>query len=120
MQKPLLLKKYCMPGVNMLQLNVKACCCSHLFELNLVHRPSITSVKSRIFKERLVDREHSLNKSKNTCTMLHTLYSVLRCSNRVHVSETTRRRPTHHFCLYLSQMSDNSESYRDTYPGCYV
>ncbi|KAI6656502.1 Zinc finger MIZ domain-containing protein 1 [Oopsacas minuta] len=62
MQKPLLLKKYCVSGLNMLQLNVRACCCSHLFELQLVHRPSITSVKNKISKERFIDSELSLNK----------------------------------------------------------
>uniref|UniRef100_A0A3P8YKY7 SP-RING-type domain-containing protein n=1 Tax=Esox lucius TaxID=8010 RepID=A0A3P8YKY7_ESOLU len=39
--KPLHLKHVCQPGRNTIQITVTACCCSHLFVLQLVHRPSV-------------------------------------------------------------------------------
>ncbi|XP_016304143.1 zinc finger MIZ domain-containing protein 1-like [Sinocyclocheilus anshuiensis] len=42
--KPLHLKHLCQPGRNTIQITVTACCCSHLFVLLLVHRPSVRSV----------------------------------------------------------------------------
>ncbi|KAJ8418263.1 hypothetical protein AAFF_G00139720 [Aldrovandia affinis] len=42
--KPLHLKHVCQPGRNTIQITVTACCCSHLFVLQLVHRPSVRSV----------------------------------------------------------------------------
>uniref|UniRef100_A0AAV2IS61 SP-RING-type domain-containing protein n=1 Tax=Knipowitschia caucasica TaxID=637954 RepID=A0AAV2IS61_KNICA len=43
--KPLYLKQVCQPGRNTVQITVTACCCSHLFVLQLVHRPSVRRIQ---------------------------------------------------------------------------
>uniref|UniRef100_A0A8B9HM59 Zinc finger MIZ-type containing 1 n=1 Tax=Astyanax mexicanus TaxID=7994 RepID=A0A8B9HM59_ASTMX len=62
--KPLLLKHVCQPGRNTIQITVTACCCSHLFVLQLVHRPSVRSVLQGLLKKRLLPAEHCINKVK--------------------------------------------------------
>ena len=52
--KPLHLKDVCVAGRNTIQITVSACCCSHLFVLQLVHRPSIRSVLQGLLKKRLL------------------------------------------------------------------
>ena len=42
--KPLALKNVCQIGENTIQITTTPCCCSHLFILQLVYRPSVRSV----------------------------------------------------------------------------
>ncbi|KAJ8248575.1 hypothetical protein GJAV_G00243460 [Gymnothorax javanicus] len=62
--KPLLLKQVCQPGKNSIQITVSACCCSHLFLLQLVHRPSVRSVLQGLLKKRLLPAEYCIAKIK--------------------------------------------------------
>ncbi|KAL4636005.1 zinc finger MIZ domain-containing protein 2-like [Arapaima gigas] len=62
--KPLYLKQVCQPGRNTIQITVTACCCSHLFVLQLVHRPSVRSVLQGLMKKRLLPAEHCITKIK--------------------------------------------------------
>ncbi|XP_010772517.1 zinc finger MIZ domain-containing protein 2 [Notothenia coriiceps] len=62
--KPLYLKTVCQPGRNTVQITVTACCCSHLFVLQLVHRPSVRSVLQGLMKKRLLPAEHCITKIK--------------------------------------------------------
>ncbi|CAG05354.1 unnamed protein product, partial [Tetraodon nigroviridis] len=62
--KPLYLKHVCQPGRNTVQITVTACCCSHLFVLQLVHRPSVRSVLQGLMKKRLLPAEHCITKIK--------------------------------------------------------
>ncbi|XP_051529548.1 zinc finger MIZ domain-containing protein 1-like [Myxocyprinus asiaticus] len=62
--KPLHLKHVCQPGRNTIQITVTACCCSHLFVLQLVHRPSVRSVLQGLLKKRLLTAEHCVTKVK--------------------------------------------------------
>ncbi|XP_077377608.1 zinc finger MIZ domain-containing protein 2-like isoform X2 [Festucalex cinctus] len=61
--KPLYLKQVCQLGRNTIQITVTACCCSHLFVLQLVHRPSVRSVLQGLMKKRL-PAEHCVAKIK--------------------------------------------------------
>uniref|UniRef100_A0A8C9EGG2 Zinc finger MIZ-type containing 1 n=1 Tax=Phocoena sinus TaxID=42100 RepID=A0A8C9EGG2_PHOSS len=45
-------------------ITVTACCCSHLFVLQLVHRPSVRSVLQGLLKKRLLPAEHCITKIK--------------------------------------------------------
>ncbi|XP_078576239.1 zinc finger MIZ domain-containing protein 1-like isoform X4 [Branchiostoma floridae x Branchiostoma japonicum] len=60
--KPLYLKEVCQPGRNTIQITVTACCCSHLFVLQLVHRPSVRSVLQGLLRKRLLPAEHCITK----------------------------------------------------------
>ncbi|XP_073684419.1 zinc finger MIZ domain-containing protein 1-like [Garra rufa] len=62
--KPLHLKHVCQPGRNTIQITVTACCCSHLFVLQLVHRPSVRSVLQGLLRKRLLAAEHCITKVK--------------------------------------------------------
>ncbi|XP_073095295.1 zinc finger MIZ domain-containing protein 2 isoform X3 [Manis javanica] len=62
--KPLCLKHVCQPGRNTIQITVTACCCSHLFVLQLVHRPAVRSVLQGLLKKRLLPAEHCVTKIK--------------------------------------------------------
>ncbi|XP_060076777.1 zinc finger MIZ domain-containing protein 1-like isoform X1 [Ylistrum balloti] len=62
--KPLYLKGVCAPGRNTIQITVTACCCSHLFVLQLVHRPSVRSVLQGLLRKRLLPAEHCITKIK--------------------------------------------------------
>ncbi|BFZ03808.1 hypothetical protein BsWGS_06847 [Bradybaena similaris] len=62
--KPLYLKDVCQAGRNTIQITVTACCCSHLFVLQLVHRPSIRSVLQGLLRKRLLPAEHCITKIK--------------------------------------------------------
>uniref|UniRef100_A0A3P9PXC8 Zinc finger MIZ-type containing 2 n=1 Tax=Poecilia reticulata TaxID=8081 RepID=A0A3P9PXC8_POERE len=62
--KPLYLKQVCQPGRNTIQITVTACCCSHLFVLQLVHRPTVRSVLQGLMKKRLLPAEHCVTKIK--------------------------------------------------------
>ncbi|XP_040820736.1 zinc finger MIZ domain-containing protein 2 isoform X2 [Ochotona curzoniae] len=62
--KPLYLKHVCQPGRNTIQITVTACCCSHLFVLQLVHRPAVRSVLQGLLKKRLLPAEHCISKIK--------------------------------------------------------
>ncbi|KTF92714.1 hypothetical protein cypCar_00034066 [Cyprinus carpio] len=62
--KPLYLKHVCQPGRNTIQITVTACCCSHLFVLQLVHRPSVRSVLQGLMKKRLLPADHCVAKIK--------------------------------------------------------
>ncbi|XP_072310349.1 zinc finger MIZ domain-containing protein 2 isoform X1 [Eucyclogobius newberryi] len=66
--KPLYLKQVCQPGRNTVQITVTACCCSHLFVLQLVHRPSVRSVLQGLMKKRLLPAEHCIAKIKRNFT----------------------------------------------------
>ncbi|XP_048474705.1 zinc finger MIZ domain-containing protein 1-like [Rhincodon typus] len=63
--KPLYLKHVCQPGRNTIQITVTACCCSHLFVLQLVHRPSVRSVLQGLLRKRLLPAEHCIAKIKH-------------------------------------------------------
>ncbi|RUS85309.1 hypothetical protein EGW08_006910, partial [Elysia chlorotica] len=62
--KPLYLKDVCQAGRNTIQITVTTCCCSHLFVLQLVHRPSIRSVLQGLLRKRLLPAEHCITKIK--------------------------------------------------------
>jgi hypothetical protein len=62
--KPLYLKHYCQPETNTLEIAVSSCCCSHLFVLQLVHRPSVNSVLTGLLRKRLLPTEHCIAKIK--------------------------------------------------------
>ncbi|GAB0088550.1 zinc finger MIZ domain-containing protein 2 [Sergentomyia squamirostris] len=62
--RPLYLKTVCQPGRNTIQITVSACCCSHLFVLQLVHRPSIRHVLQGLLRRNLLAAEHCVNKIK--------------------------------------------------------
>ncbi|XP_022250299.1 zinc finger MIZ domain-containing protein 1-like isoform X2 [Limulus polyphemus] len=62
--KPLYLKEVCQPGRNTIQITVTACCCSHLFLLHLVHRPTVRSVLQGLLRNRLLPAEHCISKIK--------------------------------------------------------
>ena len=62
--KPLYLKDVCLSGRNTIQITVSACCCSHLFVLQLVHRPSVRSVLQGLLRKRLLAAEQCIMKIK--------------------------------------------------------
>ncbi|XP_054718942.1 zinc finger MIZ domain-containing protein 1-like isoform X2 [Uloborus diversus] len=62
--RPLHLKEVCQPGRNTIQITVTACCCSHLFLLQLVHRPTVRSVLQGLLRKRLLPAEHCVAKVK--------------------------------------------------------
>ncbi|XP_071952219.1 zinc finger MIZ domain-containing protein 1-like isoform X2 [Antedon mediterranea] len=62
--KPLYLKEVCQAGRNTIQITVTACCCSHLFVLQLVHRPTVRSVLQGLLRKRLLPAEHCITKIK--------------------------------------------------------
>jgi zinc finger MIZ domain-containing protein len=62
--KPLYLKDVCQAGRNTIQITVSACCCSHLFVLQLVHRPSVRSVLQGLLRKRLLMADHCISKIK--------------------------------------------------------
>ncbi|RWS17762.1 zinc finger MIZ domain-containing protein 1-like protein [Dinothrombium tinctorium] len=62
--KPLYLKEVCSPERNTIQITVSACCCSHLFLLHLVHRPTVKSVLQGLVRKRLLQAENCIAKIK--------------------------------------------------------
>lgn len=62
--KPLYLKNVCQPERNTIQITVSACCCSHLFLLHIVHRPSVKSVLQGLLRKRLLKAEACIDKIK--------------------------------------------------------
>ncbi|EDO40709.1 predicted protein, partial [Nematostella vectensis] len=70
--KPLHLKQVCKPGRNTIQITVTACCCSHLFVLQLVHRPSVSSVLQSLLRKRLLPAEHCITKVKRNFSLCST------------------------------------------------
>ncbi|CAD5124552.1 DgyrCDS12827 [Dimorphilus gyrociliatus] len=62
--KPLYLKNVCCPNRNTIQITVTACCCSHLFVLQLVHRPSVRSVLQGLLRKRMLPIENCVQKVK--------------------------------------------------------
>lgn len=62
--KPLYIKNVCQPGRNTIQITVTACCCSHLFVLQLVHRPSVRSVLQGLLRKRLLPADNCVMKIK--------------------------------------------------------
>ena len=60
----------CQAGRNTIQITVSACCCSHLFVLQLVHRPSVRSVLQGLLRKRLLPLEHCVTKIKRNFTSL--------------------------------------------------
>ncbi|XP_031562916.1 zinc finger MIZ domain-containing protein 1-like isoform X5 [Actinia tenebrosa] len=73
--KPLHLKTVCKPGRNTIQITVTACCCSHLFVLQLVHRPSVSSVLQSLLRKRLLPAEHCIAKVKKNFALCSTTSS---------------------------------------------
>ncbi|XP_033149380.1 zinc finger MIZ domain-containing protein 2 [Drosophila busckii] len=67
--RPLYLKSVCQPGRNTLQLTASSCCCSHLFVLQLVHRPSVRQVLQTLHKRNLLPLEHSVQKIKRNLSL---------------------------------------------------
>ncbi|PVD39460.1 hypothetical protein C0Q70_02091 [Pomacea canaliculata] len=74
--KPLYLKEVCQGGRNTIQITVTACCCSHLFVLQLVHRPSIRSVLQGLLRKRLLPAEHCITKIKRNFSSVATNSAV--------------------------------------------
>uniref|UniRef100_A0A182P222 SP-RING-type domain-containing protein n=1 Tax=Anopheles epiroticus TaxID=199890 RepID=A0A182P222_9DIPT len=70
--RPLYLKQVCQPGRNTIQITVSTCCCSHLFVLQLVHRPSVNHVLHTLLKRNLLSAEQAVAKIKRTFPVSHT------------------------------------------------
>ena len=90
--KPLYLKDVSQTGRNTIQITVSACCCvsvimcgadqchvtdnvsfqSHLFVLQLVHRPTVRSVVQGLLRKRLLPVEHCVTKIKRVLSSLET------------------------------------------------
>ncbi|UYV62859.1 ZMIZ1 [Cordylochernes scorpioides] len=66
--RPLYLKEVCQSGRNTIQITVTACCCSHLFLLQLVHRPTVRSVLQGLLRKRLLPADHCVSKIKRNFT----------------------------------------------------
>ncbi|XP_078494940.1 zinc finger protein [Ciona intestinalis] len=62
--KPLYLKKVCQPGRNTVDITVSACCCSHFFVLQLVHRPSIRFALKGLMLKRVLPGYHCIEQIK--------------------------------------------------------
>ena len=62
--KPLYLKSVCQADRNMIQITVSACCCSHLFVLQLVHRPTVKSILQGLLRKRLLPADACIAKIK--------------------------------------------------------
>lgn len=62
--RPLYLKNVCQSGRNTIQITVSACCCSHLFVLQMVHRPTVRHVLQSLLRRNLLPAEHSIAKIK--------------------------------------------------------
>uniref|UniRef100_A0A1Q3EXH8 Putative zn-finger transcription factor n=1 Tax=Culex tarsalis TaxID=7177 RepID=A0A1Q3EXH8_CULTA len=72
MHRPLYLKQVCQPGRNTIQITVSTCCCSHLFVLQLVHRPSVNHVLHTLLKRNLLSAEQAVAKIKRNFAVGHT------------------------------------------------
>lgn len=92
--RPLYLKQVCQPGRNTIQITVSTCCCvsfaitsnhsfivsnrilqspqSHLFVLQLVHRPSVNHVLHTLLKRNLLSAEQAVAKIKRNFSVGHT------------------------------------------------
>ncbi|XP_058836666.1 zinc finger MIZ domain-containing protein 2 [Topomyia yanbarensis] len=70
--RPLYLKQVCQPGRNTIQITVSTCCCSHLFVLQLVHRPSVNHVLHTLLKRNLLSAEQAVAKIKRNFAIGHT------------------------------------------------
>ncbi|MES1901916.1 MAG: Zinc finger MIZ domain-containing protein 1 [Paramarteilia canceri] len=64
-QKAIFLKNSCNSGINALSISVDQCACSHLFVLQLVHRPTILNIMTRIMSKQRLDQSSSIAKFKN-------------------------------------------------------
>lgn len=62
--RPLYLKNVCQPGRNTIQITVSACCCSHLFVLQMVHRPTIRHVLQGLKRRNFLQADHAIAKIK--------------------------------------------------------
>lgn len=62
--RPLYLKNVCQPGRNTIQITVSTCCCSHLFVLQLVHRPTVRHSLQGLLRRNLLAAEHCVSKIK--------------------------------------------------------
>ena len=62
--KPLFIKNMCNPGENLLTISVSSCCCSHLFVLELVQRPTLQNLERQIFQKKLLPKDQSIAKLK--------------------------------------------------------
>ncbi|XP_053690285.1 zinc finger MIZ domain-containing protein 1 isoform X2 [Sabethes cyaneus] len=71
--RPLYLKQVCQPGRNTIQITVSTCCCSHLFVLQLVHRPSVNHVLHTLLKRNLLSAEQAVAKIKRNFAIGHTV-----------------------------------------------
>lgn len=70
--RPLYLKQVCQPGRNTIQITVSTCCCSHLFVLQLVHRPSVNHVLHTLLKRSLLSAEQAVANIKRNFSAGHT------------------------------------------------
>ncbi|XP_022257226.1 zinc finger MIZ domain-containing protein 1-like [Limulus polyphemus] len=81
--KPLYLKEVCQPGRNTIQITVTACCCSHLFLLHLVHRPTVRSVLQGLLRNRLLPAEHCISKIKRNFNSIAATNNAMNCEDGV-------------------------------------
>ncbi len=130
--KALHLKHVCQPGRNTIQITVTACCCvslhththklllcssgeclvsvcdvfslqSHLFVLQLVHRPSVRSVLQGLLRKRLLTAEHCITKgTASVCLSLYWSVSVISLIFTESWAIFKNRLKTHLFHLYLT------------------
>lgn len=63
--KSLLIKNVCNQGKNTIQITATACCCSHTFVLQLVHRPLLENIIHCLLKKRSLSINSSLQKLKD-------------------------------------------------------
>lgn len=80
--KPLYLKSVCQADRNMIQITVSACCCSHLFVLQLVHRPTVKSILQGLLRKRLLPADACIAKIKRN---FNSVGSVNNTSNDTHL-----------------------------------
>lgn len=75
--RPLHLKSLCRPGQNVLEISVTACCCSHLFLMETVQRPTVRSILHGLLNKRLLPARKSIAKIKQILSATNDQSSIV-------------------------------------------